>query len=256
MDEPLLLHDQLLATKFFVPSSSHPVIPRQHLSTLLNQGLRRKLTLISAPAGFGKSTLLSAWVQSFPQENPEAPLVAWVSLDEDDNEPVLFWTYALTALDTQQPGLCAQLLAYLQTLHAPTPPLRYVLQALINILASRTGQFLLVLDDYHLITQAEVHSSLTYLVEHLPPQLHIVLATRADPPLPLSLLRARGEMLEVRTNQLRCTPEEVVAFFSKVMGMHLPEDVSGEVHARTEERWIAPPSGHRDSPSRPACILH
>ncbi|MFL5658751.1 MAG: LuxR C-terminal-related transcriptional regulator [Ktedonobacteraceae bacterium] len=237
MLEPLLLRDQLLATKFFVPSSSHPVIQRPQLSPLLNQGLRRKLTLISAPAGFGKTTLLSSWAQSFSQENPEAPRVAWVSLDEGDNEPVLFWTYALTALDTQQPGLCAQLLAYLQTLQAPQPPVRYVLQALINTLASRTEQFLLVLDDYHLITQNEVHSSLTYLVEHLPPQLHIVLATRVDPPLPLSLLRARGEMLEVRTDQLRCTPEEVLAFFSKVMGMHLPADIVGEVTARTEG-WL------------------
>ena len=178
MLEPLLLRARLLATKFFVPSSSHPVIPRPQLSTLLNQGLRRKLTLISAPAGFGKTTLLSAWVQTFSQEDPEAPRVAWVSLDEGDNEPVLFWTYALTALDAVQPGLCTQLLTYLQTQQAPKPPLRNVLQALINSLASRSEQFLLVLDDYHVITQPEVHHSLTYLVEHLPPRLHIILATR------------------------------------------------------------------------------
>src|SRR6266700_6462396 len=172
MDEAMLFHDQLLATKFFVPSSSHPLIPRPQLTTLLNQGLRRKLTLISAPAGFGKTTLLSSWVQS-----------------------------------------------------------------LINTLASRSEQFLLVLDDYHVITKPEVHSSLTYLVEHLPPQLHLILATRADPPLPLSLLRARGEVLEVRTNQLRCTPEEVMAFFQEVMGMHLPADLIQEVTARTEG-WL------------------
>ena len=92
MDEPTLFHDQLLATKFFVPSSSHPLIPRPQLTTLLNEGLRHKLTFISAPAGFGKTTLVSAWVQSFPHERPEAPHVAWVSLDEGDNEPVLFWT--------------------------------------------------------------------------------------------------------------------------------------------------------------------
>src|SRR2546421_10698050 len=237
MDEATLFHDQLLATKFFVPSSSHPLIPRPHLTTLLTQSLRRKLTLISAPAGFGKTTLLASWVQSLPQETPEAVQVAWVSLDEEDNEPVLFWLYALTALDTQQPGLCTPLLASLQMQQAPTPPLRYVLQALINTLASRTEQFLLVLDDYHLITEPEVHSSLTYLVEHLPPQLHLILATRADPPLPLSLLRARGEVLEVRTNQLRCTPEEVMAFFQEVMGMHLPADLIEEVTARTEG-WL------------------
>src|SRR5579872_6297614 len=119
MDEAALFHDQLLATKFFVPSSSHPLIPRPHLTTLLIQGLRRKLTLISAPAGFGKTTLLSAWVQSLPQQTPEAAQVAWLSLDEDDNEPVLFWTYALTALDTQQSGLCTELLAYLQAQQRP-----------------------------------------------------------------------------------------------------------------------------------------
>jgi len=168
---------------------------------------------------------------------PQAPLVAWVSLDEDDNEPALFWTYALTALDAVQPGLCTQLLTYLQTQQAPKPPLRNVLQALINTLASRSEQFLLVLDDYHVITQPEVHHSLTYLVEHLSPQLHIILATRADPPLPLSLLRARGEALEVRTNQLRCTDEEVMAFFKKVMSFPLPADIIQEVTARTEG-WL------------------
>src|SRR5438067_6352430 len=138
MDEAMLFHAQLLATKFFVPSSSHPLIPRPHLTTLLTQSLRRKLTLISAPAGLGKTTLLASWVQSFSPENPEAAHVAWLSLDEGDNEPVLFWMYALTALDTQQPGLCTPLLAYLQAPQAPTPPLRYVLQALINTLVSRT----------------------------------------------------------------------------------------------------------------------
>ncbi len=236
MDEEMLFHDQLLATKFFVPSSSHPLLPRPQLTTLLIQGLQRKLTLVSAPAGFGKTTLLAAWVQSFPLDAPESPRVAWVSLDEGDNEPVLFWTYVLTALENQQQGLCASLLAHLQTQRAPTP-VRYVLQTLINTLISSTEQFLLVLDDYHVITQPEIHTSLTYLVEHLPPQLHIMMATRTDPPLPLSLLRARGQVLEVRTNQLRCSPEEVRAFFKEVMGMHLPGDLIQEVTARTEG-WL------------------
>src|SRR5256714_10585565 len=165
---------------------------------------------------------------------PQAPLVAWVSRDEDDNELALFWTYALTALDAVQPGLCTQLLTYLKTKKAPKPPLRNVLQALINTLASRSEQFLLVLDDYHVITQPEVHHSLTYLVEHLSPQLHIILATRADPPLPLSLLRARGEALEVRTNQLRCRLEEVKAFFQEVVGMQLPGAILQALTTRTD----------------------
>jgi LuxR family maltose regulon positive regulatory protein len=237
MSEATLFNDQLLTTKFFVPSAPHSLIARPHLTALLDQGLRRKLILISAPAGFGKTTLLSSWVQSLPQEHPGAPRVAWVSLDEGDNEPVLFWTYLLTALDAQQPGLCAPLLAYLQIQQASMAQMRYVLKALINTLANSAEQFLLVLDDYHLITEPEVHHSLTYLVEHLPPQLHLTLATRVDPPLPLSLLRARGEVLEVRTNQLRCTMEEVRTFFQQVMGMHLPGNLIQEVTARTEG-WL------------------
>src|SRR5258708_1107667 len=120
MVEPELFHDQLLATKFFLPSSSHPLLPRPHLTSLLNEGLRRKLIFISAPAGFGKTTLISAWVQSLSQHTPEAPHVAWVSLDESDNDPVQFWTYALTALDPHHPGLSTPPLPYFQT-HPPPP---------------------------------------------------------------------------------------------------------------------------------------
>jgi len=171
MDESPLFHDQLLATKFFIPSSSHALIPRPRLIELLNTSLECPLTLVSAPAGFGKTTLLSTWVQSL---SPERPRIAWVSLDEGDNEPVLFWMYVLTALDSQQPGLCTQLVTYLQTQQAP--PLRSVLQTLINRLAEQSEQFLLFLDDYHLVTEQAVHTSLTYLVEHLPPQLHLLIA--------------------------------------------------------------------------------
>ena len=210
MDESPLFHDQLLATKFFIPSSSRALIPRHRLLELLNTGLEYPLTLVSAPAGFGKTTLLSTWVQSLP---PGRPRIAWVSLDEGDNEQVQFWMYVLTALDSQQPGLCTQLVTYLQTQQAP--PLRSVLQTLINRLAEQSEQFLLILDDYHLVTEQAIHASLAYLVEHLPPQLHLILTTRSDPPLPLSLLRARGQLLEVRTDELRCTPEEVMAFLKR-----------------------------------------
>src|SRR6266516_3124016 len=172
MDESPLFHDQLLATKFFIPSSSHALIPRPRLIELLNTSVERSLTLVSAPVGFGKTTLLSIWVQSLP---PERPRIAWVSLDEGDNEPVLFWMYVLTALGSQQPGLCMQLVTYLQTQQAPL--LRSVLQTLINRLAEQSEQFLLILDDYHLVTEQTVHTSLTYLVKHLPPQLHLILDT-------------------------------------------------------------------------------
>ena len=126
MNKVTFSQDQLLKTKFFIPSPSHTLITRPHLSAQLSESLHHKLTLISAPAGFGKTTLLSSWVQSLPQKHPGAPRVAWVSLDEGDNEPVLFWTYLLTALDAQQPGLYAPLLSYLQTQQASMAQLRYV----------------------------------------------------------------------------------------------------------------------------------
>src|SRR2546427_4231042 len=232
MDESPLFNDQLLATKFFIPSSSHALIPRPRLIELLNTSLECPLTLVSAPAGFGKTTLLSTWEQSL---SPERPRIAWVSLDEGDNEPVLFWMYVLTALDSQQPGLCTQLVTYLQTQQAP--PLRSVLQTLINRLAEQSEQLLLILDDYHLVTEQAIHPSLTYLVEHLPPQLHLILATRVDPPLPISLLRARGHLLEVRTDQLRCNPDEVMAFLKKSARSQLPQDMVEEVATRTEG-WL------------------
>ena len=232
MDESPLFHDQLLATKFFIPSSSHTLIARPRLIELLNISVERSLTLVSAPAGFGKTTLLSTWVQSLP---PEHLRIAWVSLDEGDNEPALFWMYVLTALDSQQPGLCTLLIAYLQT--QQTPPLRSILQTLINRLAEQSEQFLLILDDYHLITEQAIHTSLTYLVEHLPPQLHLILATRADPPLPLSLLRARGHLLEVRTDELRCNPDEAMAFLKKSASIQLSQDMVETVTTRTEG-WL------------------
>jgi LuxR family maltose regulon positive regulatory protein len=232
MDESPLFHDQLLATKFFIPSSLHTLIPRPRLTELLNKSLERPLTVVSAPAGFGKTTLLSTWIQSLPSEHSR---IAWVSLDEGDNESTLFWLYVLTALDSQEPGLCTQLVTYLQTQQAP--PLRSILQTLINRLAEQSEQLLLILDDYHLVTDQAIHTSLTYLVEHLPPQLHLILATRADPPLPLSLLRARGHLHEIRTDELRCTPEEVMAFLNKTVSSQISQDVVEEVTARTEG-WL------------------
>ncbi len=232
MDESAVFHDQLLATKFFIPSSPHALLHRPRLIALLNMSLECPLTLVSAPAGFGKTTLLSNWVHSLP---PERTRVAWVSLDEGDNEPVLFWRYVLTALDNQEPGLSTQLVTYLQTQQAP--PLHSVLQALINRLAEQSEQFILILDDYHLVTDQAIHTTLTYFVEHLPPQLHLLLATRADPPLPLSLLRARGRLLELRTDDLRCQPDEAVAFLKQMVSMQFPEDVVERVASRTEG-WL------------------
>ena len=227
------LQNHLLATKFYVPVALGPLICRPRLTALLDKSLNYPLTLVSAPAGFGKTTLLASWSQSLPPSNPRA---AWVSLEEEGNEPRLFWAYVLTALNKQEPQQrFASLLTQLQS--SPFPPLNYLLAELINLLVEATDHFVLILDDYQVITESQVHTTLAYLIEHLPPQLRIIVATRADPPLPLALLRARERALEVRTDQLRCTAEETRAFFDQVMGIHLPDKTIQQVTARTEG-WL------------------
>jgi LuxR family maltose regulon positive regulatory protein len=232
METSIPLGDQLLITKLYVPITSGPLISRPRLSALLEGSLHCPFTLVSAPAGFGKTTLLAVWKQSLPAGKP---LVAWVSLDEEDNEPRLFWTYVLTALQRQKPEVFAPLVRHLQS--PQVPPLQYILAELINSLVEGQDEFLLILDDYQLITDQQVHKTLAYLIEHLPPQLHIILATRADPPLPLPLLRAQRHSLEVRTDQLRCTLQETRAFFQEAMNLQLPDEVIQEVRDRTEG-WL------------------
>ncbi len=232
MDTSTLIQNQLLATKFYVPTALGPLISRPRLTVLLDRILKYPFTLISAPAGFGKTTLLSVWVQSLTLGTP---LAAWLSLDQEDNKLWLFWANVLATLDRQQPGLFLPLLNDLQSSQAPSP--KSILKALINLLSERKEQFLLILDDYHVISEQEVHTTLSYLVEHLPTQLRIVLATRTDPPLQLPQLRARQQMQEIRTNQLRCTVEETAAFFHQVMGLDLPEKTVQEVTVRTEG-WL------------------
>jgi LuxR family maltose regulon positive regulatory protein len=232
MNTSILIQTQLLATKFFVPVASGALISRPRLTSLLAASLKYSLTLVSAPAGFGKTMLLSTWAQSLPDRNP---VVAWLSLDEEDNDPQLFWTYVLSALSDQQPERFTSLLKYLQSPEAP--PLKYILTTLSNLLLNSTEHFVLILDDYHVITEKEVHTTLSYLVDHLPAQLHIILSTRADPSLPLSQLRARGQLLEVRTDQLRCMAEETRDFFQEVMDIQFPDQTIQEVTARTEG-WL------------------
>ncbi len=232
MNGSMVIQSQLLATKFFVPSVSHDLLDRPRLRTLLQKSLQYPLTIISAPAGFGKTTLLSSWIQSLPTHHPR---IAWLSLDEEDNDPQLFWTYVLSALSTYQSEGLISLFKSLQSPQAPS--LKYLLKGLINILAESRQQFVLILDDYHLITEQQVHTTLSYLVEYLPAQMHIILSTRTDPPLPLSKLRARQQLLEIHTDQLRCTTEETKAFFKIVMGIQLPEETIEEVTAHTEG-WL------------------
>ena len=228
----LPLKQQLLATKFLLPTAPRVVIPRPRLHILLDKSLKHPLTLLSAPAGFGKTTLLSTWVRSLAAHKTR---ICWLSLDEDENDPLLFWTYVLSALQTQDPQHFAFLLSQLQS--PSPPPLKFLLTQLINQLAESDHHLVLILDDYHLITEEQVHTSLASLVGHQLPQFHLILATRADPPLPLSLLRAQHRALEIRTEQLRCTPEETRAFFQHVVGLQLPDQTIQEVTARTEG-WL------------------
>jgi LuxR family maltose regulon positive regulatory protein len=225
--------DQLLLTKLSVPSARPSLVPRPRLSERLDEGLGCKLTLVSAPAGFGKTTLLSMWlVASYGSGRS----VAWLSLDPADNDPARFWRYFVTAIDQLQPGSGE---IALSLLGAPQePPIEAILTTLLNELAALPTDAVLVLDDYHLIESRAIHEALAFLIEHLPPQMHLIIATRADPPLPLSRLRARGELNELRANDLRFTLEEAATFLNQVMGLELTADDIAELEGRTEG-WIA-----------------
>ena len=223
----------LLETKLFVPRWRRGLVSRPRLSERLDRGAEAKLTLVSAPAGFGKSTLLAEWLAAVPAGGRAA---AWLSLDPSDNDPASFWTYLIAALRVAAPGVGAGALALLQ---APQPPpIDAVLATLLNELSAAPHDVVLVLDDYHVIDAREVQAGLAFLVDHLPPRLHLVLASRSDPALPLARLRARGELVEIRAAELRFAPEEAVAYLENVMGLHL---TAGEVAALEErtEGWIA-----------------
>jgi LuxR family maltose regulon positive regulatory protein len=234
----MLLQGQLVATKFLVPISSHPLIPRPRLNALLQASLKYPLTLIPAPPGFGKTTLLASWGKSLPPNNP---LLAWVSLDEGDNDLRIFWTYVISALNRvsnrQRLNYFLPLLDYLQS-PQDLSSIKYILKALINQLADRAEHFLLILDDYHVIAQENIHTTLLYLVEHPPLQLRVILATCAEPPWPFALLQARQQVLKVRADQLHCTAEETKAFFHKILGLQFSDQQIQQATSRIEG-WIA-----------------
>ena len=223
--------DYLLRTRFLVPLPSHTLIARPSLMASLNAGLQKRVILVSAAAGFGKTTLLSMWVRSFI---PDHPPVAWITLDKGDNMPARFWAYVLTALEQCQPGLSTQPLTLL---HEEPPAWQSMLTALINALDQSHQQMVLVLDNYEAITEPLLHALISSLIEHLPPTVCFVLATRVDPPFSLARLRARGQIQELRTAQLRFTLEEAAVFLRDVMGLQCPEKEAQEVEARTEGWW-------------------
>src|SRR5713226_8993041 len=220
----------ILATKLYLPRLRPNVVFRPRLLERLNEGLHRKLTLISAPAGFGKTTLVSAWVEGI--ERP----TAWLSLDEGDNDPARFLAYLVAALQTIAANIGEGVLGVLQS--PQPPPTEAILMALLNEITTLPDNFVLVLDDYHVIDAKPVDQALTYLVEHLPPHMHLVITTREDPQLPLARLRARGHLTEVRTADLRFTPSEAAAFLNQVMSLKLSAEDIAALERRTEG-WIA-----------------
>ena len=223
----------LLGTKLYAPKWRSSLVPRKRLIERLDQGTDRKLTLVSAPAGFGKTTLLAEWLAGTSAGERPA---AWVSLDQGDNDPGLFWAYFISALQTVRSGVGENALSLL---HSPQPPsVESVLTTLINEINAIEHGFALILDDYHLIDAQPVQDGITFLIDHLPPQMHLVIAGRADPPFPLIRLRGRGELTEVRAADLRFTPDEAAAFLNEVMGLDLSADDVAALERRTEG-WVA-----------------
>jgi LuxR family maltose regulon positive regulatory protein len=273
----------LLATKLYVPptrpdSSTRlrtSLVPRPRLIERLNEGLHRTsgLTLVSAPAGFGKTTLLSSWLYQLAEEKgssarpglveggaevnfssaPPHPCppaqFAWLSLDEADNDPTRFLSYFIAALQQIDPNIGQTVQGMLHAMQPQPPPIENLMTALINeISASFTNaRCVFILDDYHLIQAQSIHNALTFLLDHLPPHtgpggqcqgMHLVIATRSDPPLPLARLRGRGQLTELRSGDLRFALDEANAFLNQVLGLELPADDVAALASRTEG-WIA-----------------
>jgi len=225
----------ILGTKLYIPPPPPKVVLRTRLLERLSEGTSagHKLILISAPAGFGKTTLVSEWVHWKDELD-----VAWLSLDEGDGDPARFLTYLLAALRTVVPTLGEGIWQVLQAAPSQPPPTESILTALLNEIITLPQGFILVLDDYHVIDSRVVDEALTFLVEHLPPQMHLVITTREDPALPIPRLRARRQLIELRAADLRFTPSEAAEFLNQVMELNLPAEDIAALEARTEG-WIA-----------------
>jgi LuxR family maltose regulon positive regulatory protein len=237
----------LITTKLNIPQVRSNLVTRPRLMEKLNGGLARRLTLVSAPPGFGKTTLIASWVESLRLQvegnidkpstfNIQPVTVAWLSLDEGDNDPVRFFAYFVAAMQKIDPTLGQGIQSLLST--PPIPPLEALVAGLVNDLAGTSKVIILVLDDYYLIRNELVHKALQYFIEYQPSNVHLVLVTREDPPLPLPRLRARGEILEIREGDLRFSTEETAAFLGRSMGLNLSKEAITGLVDRTEG-WIA-----------------
>jgi LuxR family transcriptional regulator, maltose regulon positive regulatory protein len=222
----------ILATKLFIPSPRSEIIPRPRLIEKLNTCLSCNFTLVSAPAGFGKSTILSDWVRQVDEKT----YISWLSLDEADNDLTRFLTYVIAALQISDPDFGQGILAILQS--PGELNLELVLTNLINEISKFPKNITIILDDYHVIETPQIDQAITFLLDHLPPQMHVIIASRIDPTLPLSRLRARGQMLEIRGSDLRFTLDEVTVFLSRWLGTDLSDQDIAALEDRTEG-WIA-----------------
>src|SRR4028119_406693 len=220
----------LLATKLYTPASRPGSVLRPRLIERLNEGLHRRLTLVSAPAGFGKTTLIGGWISGC--ERP----AAWLSLDEGDSDPARFLSYVVAALQTIAAGIGEGVLGALRS--PQPPPTESTLTALLNEIPPTPDDFVLVLNDYPVVDARPIDDALAFLIEHLPPRMHLIIATREDPQLPLARLRARGQLGELRGADLRFTPSEAAEFLEGVMGLSLSEEDIAALETRTAG-WIA-----------------
>jgi LuxR family maltose regulon positive regulatory protein len=222
--------DLLLRTKLFVPPLRPLLVPRSRLLARLDAGSNGKLSLVSAPAGFGKTTLVVHWLGQ--QDRP----VAWLSLDENDDDLLRFFTYLVAAIQTIDPTLAENLAAGLRSPNPPDPSA--VIPALLNELASHPGSFILVLDDYHVIDDPAIHSALAFFLDYLPPSIHLVMTSRDEPPLPLPRWRVRGQLTVIDSADLRFTRDEAMAFLHETMGLAIDSADAATLEVRTEG-WIA-----------------
>ncbi|KAA3662488.1 MAG: helix-turn-helix transcriptional regulator [Chloroflexi bacterium] len=220
----------ILTTKLYIPATNPKLVQRPRLIKQMNEGLDRKLTLISAPAGFGKTTLVADWIAQSNQP------FAWLSLDSNDRDPVRFVTYVIAAIQTIMPDVGHELVNTVQS--SQSVPVELIMTALINDIATSPDSFALVLDDYHVLDARPIDEIIMFLLEHLPPQMHVVITTREDPSFSLARMRVRGELTEIRVADLRFTVAEATEFLNLSMGLNLTPDEVSKLEARTEG-WIA-----------------